>query len=103
MAYGLQILNSSGDSLFDSEDLQNLLVQTGTVNVPRSDASPNYLDVVVSNMVDNGRWKVFLGENGYQGYLLRIEVTINTGYFRIRSLGTGSGTIDNVQYLVFVS
>lgn len=85
----------------DSEDLQNLLVQTGTVDVPGYDDTPSVLNVSVSGMVDNGRWKVFLGENGDQGYLSRITVTIYTGYFEIKT--ARSSTITGVEYLVFVS
>jgi len=91
MAYGLEIYNSSGNTVLSYTSRVARFVQNGAVTV---NAFSN-TTVTVTNMVNNDSWDVFLAsaDSGF----IDIRYTLNTGFFQATNNTAYSST---VQYWV---
>jgi hypothetical protein len=90
MTYGLEVYNSSGNTVLSYTSRVPRFVQSGTFV---ANATSN-TDVTVTNMANNDSWDVFLAANSAS---IDIRYTLNTGFFRATN---GSVFAVTVQYWV---
>jgi len=93
MTYGVEIYNTSGNTVLSYTSRVARFVQSGTFTI---NATSN-TNVTVTNMTNNDSWDVFLVANG--GFT-DIRYTLNTGFFTARN---GSAFAATVEYWVIRS
>ena len=74
MAYGLEIYNSSGNTVLAYTSRVPRFVQSGTFTLNGSSNT----NITVTNMANNDSWDVFLVANSH---VIDIRYSLNTGFF----------------------
>lgn len=87
MAYGLEIYNSSGNTVLAYTSRVPRFVQSGTFVSP----AVSNTNVTVTNMANNDSWDVFLSANAGA---IDIRYTLNTGFFTARNSSASGVTVE---------
>jgi hypothetical protein len=87
MAYGLEVYNSSGNTVLAYTSRVTRFVQNGTFLAPNTSNT----NITVTGMLNNDSWDVFLAANSTA---IDIRYTLNTGFFTATNLSAVSVTVE---------